>query len=101
MRAFLNSSSSRQYTLGRGGVLGWGMPAAIGTSVRLDRQPVVSLVGDGAAMYAPQALWTAASEQSPVTFVVINNGGYGVLTKFMRNQANYVSNRTNRFIAWT
>ena len=57
----------------RGGALGWGMPAAVGFSLGLGRQPVVSLVGDGAAMYSPQALWTAAHEDLPVTFVVINN----------------------------
>ena len=31
------------------------------------------MVGDGAALYSPQALWTAAHEALPVTFVVMNN----------------------------
>ncbi|KAB0678840.1 thiamine pyrophosphate-binding protein [Aureimonas leprariae] len=99
VRSLLNSSSPRQYSLCRGGVLGWGMSAAVGTSLGLDRQPVVSLVGDGAAMYAPQALWTAAHERLPVTFVVLNNREYNILKNFMKGQTHYLSARANSFIA--
>ena len=99
VRAFLDSASSRQYSFLRGGCLGWGMPAAVGQSLGLDRRPVVCLVGDGAALYSPQALWTAAHEELPVTFVVMNNREYNVLKGFMRSQPNYLSARTNRFIA--
>jgi len=99
MRGFLSSKSPRQYSFLRGGALGWGMPAAVGCSLGLGRSPVVSLVGDGAALYSPQALWTAAHEKLPITFVVMNNREYNVLKKFMKGQANYVSTRTNRFIA--
>ena len=74
LRAFLSTESTRQYSFARGGALGWGMPAAVGFSLGIDRAPVVSVVGDGAALYSPQALWTAAHERLPVTFVVINNG---------------------------
>ncbi len=99
VRAFLNSSSPRQYSFLRGGALGWGMPAAVGTSLGLDREPVVSLVGDGASLYSPQALWTAAREKLPVTFVVMNNREYNVLKNFMKAQPHFLSIRTNRFIA--
>ena len=99
LRSFLNSSSPRQYSFSRGGALGWGMPAAIGFSLGLDRGPVVAIVGDGAALYSPQAIWTAAHEKLPVTFVVINNREYNVLKNFMRSQAAYASVRANRFIA--
>jgi benzoylformate decarboxylase len=98
LRAFLHNGSTRQYSFLRGGALGWGMPAAVGFSLGLGRQPVVSLVGDGAAMYSPQALWTAAHEDLPVTFVVINNREYNVLKNFMRSQPHYLSARTGEFI---
>jgi benzoylformate decarboxylase len=75
------------------------MPAAVGFSLGIDRAPVVSIVGDGAALYSPQALWTAAHERLPVTFVVINNREYNVLKKFMRSQTHYASVRADRFIA--
>ncbi|MBW8708410.1 MAG: thiamine pyrophosphate-binding protein [Alphaproteobacteria bacterium] len=99
VRGFLNSPSARQYSFTRGGALGWGMPAAVGASLGLGRMPVVSLVGDGAALYSPQALWSAAHESLPVTFVIMNNREYNVLKNFMRGRAGYISARTNRFIA--
>ena len=98
LRGFLDSPSTRQYSFSRGGALGWGMPAAVGFSLGLDRAPVVSIVGDGAALYSPQALWTAVHEKLPVTFVVINNREYNILKKFLRSQPRYVSARENRFI---
>jgi benzoylformate decarboxylase len=99
LRAFLSTESTRQYSFARGGALGWGMPAAVGFSLGIDRAPVVSIVGDGAALYSPQALWTAAHERLPVTFVVINNREYNILKRFMRSQPHYASARANRFIA--
>jgi benzoylformate decarboxylase len=99
VRNFLNSDSGNQYSFMRGGALGWGMPAAVGCSLGLGREPVVCLVGDGTALYSPQALWTAAHEKLPVTFVVMNNREYNVLKKFMRSQEHYVSAQTNQFIA--
>ena len=99
LRGFLNSTTCPQYSFLRGGALGWGMPAAVGFSLGFGRVPVVSLVGDGAALYSPQAIWTAAHENLPVTFIVINNREYNVLKNFMRGQESYLSNRQNQFIA--
>lgn len=99
VRGFLDSDLARQYSFLRGGGLGWGMPAACGFSLGYDREPVVCLVGDGAAMYSPQALWTAAHEKLPVTFVVLNNREYNILKNFMKAQEGYLSARSNRYIA--
>jgi benzoylformate decarboxylase len=99
VRGFLNSPSHHQYSFLRGGALGWGMPAAVGASLGLGRSPVISLVGDGAALYSPQALWSAAHEELPVTFVVMNNREYNILKNFMRSRTGYLAARTNRFIA--
>jgi thiamine pyrophosphate-dependent acetolactate synthase large subunit-like protein len=78
--------------------LGWGMPAAIGTSLGLDRQPVVAVLGDGSAMYSPQALWTAAHEQVPVTFVVMNNREYNILKHAMRRRTAHANAMQSRFL---
>jgi benzoylformate decarboxylase len=99
VRQFLDSDSPNQYSFLRGGGLGWGMPAAVGCSLGLGREPVVCLVGDGAALYSPQAMWTAAHEALPVTFVVMNNREYNVRKNFMKGQADYLSARERRFIA--
>jgi len=98
VRALLASPSSRQYFGPRTGILGWGMPAAVGVSLGLGREPVVSLVGDGSSLYSPQALWTAARERLPVTFIVINNREYNILKTYMRSQPHYLSARANRFV---
>ncbi|GAB0114295.1 thiamine pyrophosphate-binding protein [Acidisoma sp. C75] len=99
LRAFLDSRSANQYFFIRGGALGWGMPAAVGCSLGLGREPVVSLVGDGAALYSPQAMWTAAHENLPVTFVVMNNAEYNILKNFMKGQKDYLSAQRNSFLA--
>jgi len=81
----------------RSAILGWGMPAAVGTALGLCR-PVLCLVGDRSAMYSPQPLWTAAHENLPVTFVVMNNREYNILKNCTRGQAHYRSARSNAFI---
>jgi len=63
----------------RGGGIGWGLPAAIGVQLALTKRPVVALIGDGSAMYSIQALWTAAHDRVPVTFVILNNRSYRIL----------------------
>jgi benzoylformate decarboxylase len=87
------STGGRQYFHNRGGGLGWGMPAAVGVSLARDHAPVVCMVGDGSAMYSPQALWSAVHEDVPVVYVVLNNLEYGILKNFMVSQPQYNSNQ--------
>jgi benzoylformate decarboxylase len=72
-----------RYFFARGGVLGCNMPAAVGAALQ-HAGPVVSLVGDGGAMYSPQALWSAAHQRAHVLFIVFNNRRYGVLQNVAR-----------------
>ncbi|MEU9240238.1 benzoylformate decarboxylase [Streptomyces sp. NPDC048385] len=60
------------------GALGWGLPLAVGRALA-DRRRVVCVVGDGSALYAVQALWTAARHTAPVTYVLLDNGGYAAV----------------------
>ncbi|MEV3858218.1 benzoylformate decarboxylase [Streptomyces sp. NPDC050095] len=60
------------------GALGWGLPLAVGRALA-DRRRVVCVLGDGSALYSVQALWTAARHRAPVTFVILDNGGYGAV----------------------
>ncbi|RZS41073.1 benzoylformate decarboxylase [Herbihabitans rhizosphaerae] len=62
-----------------GGTLGYGLPAAVGAALARPDRRVVAVVGDGAAMYAIQALWTAVREQAPVTVVVMDNEEYAAV----------------------
>ena len=63
----------------RGGSLGWGMGGAMGVKLALPDRPVVGIVGDGSAMMAVQALWTAVNSDIPVVYVICNNRSYRVL----------------------
>jgi benzoylformate decarboxylase len=55
------------------------MPAAVGIKLARPERPVVCLVGDGSALYAPQALWSAVQLGTPVVFIVVNNARYAIL----------------------
>ncbi|MEJ1117129.1 thiamine pyrophosphate-binding protein [Phyllobacterium sp. CCNWLW109] len=82
VRSFMERASVRRYFFMRSAILGWGLPAAVGVSLGLDRSPVVALLGDGSALYSPQALWTAAKLKVPVTFVIMNNAEYNILKRY-------------------
>ncbi|MEO7665859.1 MAG: thiamine pyrophosphate-binding protein [Dehalococcoidia bacterium] len=62
-----------------GGGLGPGMPAPIGIKLARPDRPVLSIVGDGAAMYTIQSLWTAAHHRIPVVWAIANNQSYRIL----------------------
>jgi benzoylformate decarboxylase len=98
IQSFLRSPSSRQYYFMRSAILGWGMPAAVGISLGLNREPVVALIGDGSALYSPQALWSAAHEKLPVTFIITNNREYNILKNYMRAQEHYVTKDDAQYI---
>jgi benzoylformate decarboxylase len=61
------------------GGIGWGLPASVGASLANPGRPVVCYSGDGSAMYSIQSLWTAAHHRLPITFVLLNNGGYRII----------------------
>jgi benzoylformate decarboxylase len=97
-RGFHHDAVPDRYFFNRGGGLGWGMPAAVGVSLARGCEPVLCVVGDGSAMYSPQALWTAAHDQVPVVFAVVNNRQYLILKarlKAMKQE----SARLDRYIA--
>ncbi|WP_033295331.1 benzoylformate decarboxylase [Amycolatopsis jejuensis] len=61
------------------GTLGYGLPAAVGAALGRPDRKVVAVLGDGSSMYCVQALWTAAREHAPVTFVVLDNAQYAAV----------------------
>jgi benzoylformate decarboxylase len=64
------------------GGLGFALPAAVGVGLARPKSPVACIVGDGAAMFGIQAIWTAAQYEVPVVYVVLDNGQYGILKAF-------------------
>jgi len=63
----------------RGWSLGWGLGCTIGAKLAWPDRPVLGLLGEGAAMYGIQGLWSAARYKVPVTFVICNNAQYQIL----------------------
>jgi benzoylformate decarboxylase len=63
------------------GGLGFGISAPIGLRMALPERPVVAVIGDGAALYSIQVLWSAARYEAGVLYVVLNNGGYRVMDR--------------------
>ena len=63
----------------RGGSIGGGIGATMGTQCANPERPVFGVIGDGSAMMTIQGLWTAANDNIPCIFVICNNGMYRIL----------------------
>lgn len=78
-----------------GGALGWAIGGGIGVKMAHPDRPVVSVVGDGTAMYTIQGLWSAAHYDVPVVVVVMNNREYAACK---RGIARVVSGGGDRYV---
>jgi len=71
---------------GAGG-LGYAFPGAIGAAVGLETlgKParVLAVSGDGSSMYSIAELATAKQHNVPVTWLIVDDGGYGILREYM------------------
>lgn len=67
---------------GAGG-LGYGFPAALGAAAADATKPVLAVSGDGGAMYSIAELATARQYDLPVTWLIVDDGGYGILREYM------------------
>lgn len=63
----------------RGWALGWGLGCALGVKLAWPHRPVLALLGEGAALYGIQGLWSAAHHHIPATFIICNNAQYQIL----------------------
>src|SRR5690606_31155978 len=68
------------YSCASGG-LGYSLPAAVGVAMG-QKDKVIAILGDGAAMYTIQGMFTAFQEKANVSFVIMNNSAYAALTGF-------------------
>ncbi|EEF25448.1 benzoylformate decarboxylase, putative [Ricinus communis] len=86
LRERIPTSHSRSFFSMAGGVLGYGLPAAIGVALaerdEKTNRKVVDIIGDGAANYVIQALWTAVQHKLNILFVVPRNCAYNILKSF-------------------
>jgi len=64
------------------GVLGFGLPAAVGLQMAHPERRVVCPIGDGSIQYSIQALWSAVQQNAPVVTIVLRNSDYSALKGF-------------------
>jgi acetolactate synthase-1/2/3 large subunit len=66
-----------QYPIGWG-TLGYALPASVGAAAG-GEHPVLAICGDGGVMFALGELAVLRQEGLPVTVLVVDDGGYGML----------------------
>lgn len=72
-------TGSRQGVHSLGGAIGQGLPMAVGAAIAEPGRRTVALVGDGGFALNIGELATLAQERVPVTILLMNDGGYGVI----------------------
>jgi benzoylformate decarboxylase len=66
----------------RTGILGFGLPAAVGLQLAHSKRRVICPVGDGSLQYSIQTLWSAVQNNAGVIFIVLRNADYSALKGF-------------------
>ncbi|MFI0239073.1 thiamine pyrophosphate-binding protein [Streptomyces sp. NPDC016845] len=64
------------------GAPGYAYPAALGAATADPTTPVLAVSGDGGALYALAELATAKQESLNVTWLIVDDGGYGILREY-------------------
>ncbi len=72
-----NPLGGREHFFFYAGHLGGAVGKAGGVKLARPKQQVIALVGDGALVFGPTALWNLARLELPVIVVVYNNHAYG------------------------
>ncbi|WLW54812.1 thiamine pyrophosphate-binding protein [Streptomyces sp. YU58] len=81
--AFDAKGPNRMHSAQGAGGLGYGFPAALGAAVADPTHPVLAVSGDGGALYSIAELATAKQYDLNVTWLIVDDGGYGILREYM------------------
>lgn len=81
--AFDPKGPNRMHSAQGAGGLGYAFPAALGAAVADPTRPVLAVSGDGGALYSIAELATARQYDLNVTWLVVDDGGYGILREYM------------------
>ncbi|MFI2432354.1 thiamine pyrophosphate-binding protein [Streptomyces sp. NPDC018693] len=81
--AFDPGSPHTMHSAQGAGGLGYAFPAALGAAIADPGRPVLAVSGDGGALYSIAELATAKQYDLPVTWLIIDDGGYGILREYM------------------
>jgi benzoylformate decarboxylase len=82
----LPASAPRSFFASFSGVLGYGLSASAGVAFAEEDlgtgRKVVNIVGDGAAQYVIQTIWTAVQHKLPILYIIPANHEYAILKEF-------------------
>ena len=70
-----------EYIINGSGGIGWGLAAAVGAAIGKRERLIVAIIGDGSALYASEALWTAAHQGTKMLVIVLSNRRYATLNE--------------------
>jgi len=76
-----NPEGAPIHTAQGAGGLGYGLPGALGGAAA--GGPALAVSGDGGAMYGVAELATAVQHGLDVTWLIVDDGGYGVLREYL------------------
>ena len=63
--------------------MGYSLPASIGAAIATDKKvPIICICGDGGIQMNVQELQTVSSLNLPITIIILNNAGYGIIRQF-------------------
>ncbi|GAA0543741.1 acetolactate synthase-1/2/3 large subunit [Saccharopolyspora erythraea NRRL 2338] len=77
-----NADGAPMHSAQGAGGLGFGFPAALGAAAATGG-PVLAVSGDGGAMYGIAELATAVQHGLDVTWLIVDDGGYGILREYL------------------
>ena len=69
------------YLINGSGGIGWGLAASVGAAIGRSSRQVVALIGDGSALYASEAMWTASHGGTRILLVIFSNRRYATLNE--------------------
>ena len=76
---FTGEAQPHDWLTTMGGSIGFGLPNSVGAAIACPQRKVITLEGDGSAMYTLQSLWSMAREQLDVTMIIFANRTYNIL----------------------
>ncbi len=62
--------------------MGYAFPAALGSSIALNKKRIICIDGDGSIQINIQELQTMVANKLPIKIIIMNNNGYGIIKQF-------------------
>ncbi len=69
------------YLINGSGGIGWGLAASVGAALGQPKRQIVALIGDGSALYASEALWSAEHHGTHILLIILSNRRYATLNE--------------------